>query len=245
MSMSISRLTVVPSCRLAVLFLGVPTLLTAQVGHDPSKSPYRDLKYSQFLSATAGYFGGAGGQIGIGPHHGTIFTLRHEFLADRPFSIALTGGYARLERFIADTSTVASRPQITGPVKQPVAFAEGTLQLNLTGGKTWHGIAPYIGTGIGLAFGSALASDSSGFKFGTKFYVAPTVGLRIFATPRLFLRLEARTMFWSLGYPAKFGTDFDGTGPLKPVLPNPTLKEWVTSGVYNIGIGYAFHRPFF
>jgi len=52
-------------------------------------------------------------------------------------------------------------------------------------------------------------------------------------------------MCWSLGYPEKFRSDFDGTGPLQPVLRNPTLKEWVTSPVYNIGIGYAFHRPFF
>ncbi|MEO8451639.1 MAG: hypothetical protein ABI647_17730 [Gemmatimonadota bacterium] len=242
--MSTGRLAVFPSWGLAILLFAIPVHLAAQVGHDPAKSPYRDLKYGQFVSFTAGYFNGEGGQIGVGPHDGKIFTLRHEFLADRPFSLAITAGYGDLKRIIADTSSVASRPQFRGPVKQSVMFAEGTFQLNLTGGKTWHSIAPYIGSGIGLAFASSIKSDSSGYKFSTKFYVAPTVGLRIFATPRLFIRLEARTYFWSLSYPATFRTDFDGSGPLQPVLTTPVSKEWVTSGVYNIGIGYAFHRPF-
>ena len=241
---SVRSISHFPALLAAVLALGSAGRLGAQVGHDPAKSPFSDLKYSQFLSFTAGYFGGAGGQIGLGPHHGSVFTLRHEFLADRAFSIALTGGYSRLERFLADTSTVLSRPKIRGPVKQSVSFAEASLQLNLAGGKTWHGFAPYVGTGIGLAFASAVPSDSSGYKFKTKFYVAPTIGVRVFATRRLFLRFEARTMFWSLTYPAQFRTDYDGTGPLQPVLTNPTLKEWVTSAVYNVGIGYAFHRPF-
>jgi hypothetical protein len=124
---------------IAVAFLGTAPL-AAQVGHDPATSPYRDLRYGQFLSGTAGYMFGGGGQLGIGPHGGTVFTLRHDFLADRPLTIGLAGGSATLDRNYADLAAT-SDPRILGPVQDRVMFGEGVLQLNFTGGKTWNGLA--------------------------------------------------------------------------------------------------------
>ena len=220
--------------------------LAAQVGHDPASSPYRELRYSQFVSATAGYMFGGGGQLGIGPHRGEYFTLRHEFLADRPISIALLGGYGLLQRNVADLLTTDPAQRVTGPVDDHVTFAEGVFQFNVTGGKTWHGLAPYVSAGLGLAFANKVPADSSGYKLGVKFYVAPAVGVRLFVTRRLFVRLEARTLFWNLSYPATYRTtDPDGFGPLEPILAGQQLKEWSPVPVLHAGLGFAFHRPFF
>lgn len=230
---------------LAAVFTAAAGLtdLSAQVGHDPARSPYRDLRYNQFLSASAGYMFGGGGQLGLGPHQGRVATLRHDFLADRTLSIGLMGGYARLERSYVDLQATTDR--LRGPEKHRVAFGEGVLQFNLTGGKTWNGLAPYLSAGVGLAFGERLEQDSSGYKFGTKFYVAPGVGVRVFLARRLFVRLEARTMFWNLSYPADYRTrDPDGFGPLTPLLSGP-LKEWSPVPMVHAGLGYAFRRPFF
>lgn len=218
----------------------------AQVGHDPARSPYQDLRYSQFVSATAGYMFGSGGQIGVGPHHGTYFTLRHEFLADRPLSIGLLAGYAQLQRNVAVLEATNPDQRITGPVDDNVTFAEGWLQFNLAGGKTWHGLAPYASAGLGLAFAQKVPSDTSGYKLGTKFYLAPAVGVRVFVTRRLFVRLEARSIFWNLSYPSTYRTlDPDGFGPLQPLLAGRQLKEWSPVPVLHAGLGFAFHRPFF
>ncbi len=217
---------------------------TAQVGHDPARSPYRDLVYGQFLSVSTGYLFGDGGKLGIGPHDGQVVTLRHDFLADRPLTIALGGGWARLQRSYADTAALVNR--IKGPVRHNVYWGEFIAQLNLTGGRTWHDLAPYANLGLGLAYAELLKQDSTGYQFGVRFFVAPGAGVRLFLSRRLFLRLEARAIFWNLSYPNGYQThDPDGFGPLLPLLSGQGLKEWSPVPLLHAGIGYAFHRPFF
>lgn len=227
---------------LALGLLAAPSL-PAQVGHDPAGSPYRDLRYNQFVSLTVGQVFGSGGQIGVAPHHGRVAFLRHDFLADRPLSISLGGGYAQLERKFALISAPTDR--LRGPVDNDVFFGEVVTQLNLTGGKTWHGLAPYVNLGLGFAFSEKLPADSSGFKFGNKLYLAPAVGVRVFLSRRLFVRLEAKSMFWSVVYPGSYLSDPDGAfGPEQPLL-TAELKEWISTPVLHAGLGFAFRRPFF
>ncbi|MGE0556288.1 MAG: hypothetical protein AB7R55_22905 [Gemmatimonadales bacterium] len=229
------------------LVFGGAGALVAQVGHDPASSPYRDLRYNQFLQVTAGYIGGAGGKLGLGPHDGRVFTFRHDFLADRALTIGLGGGYGQLDRSFVDLEATVEDQRILGPERHRVMFGEGVIQLNATGGKTWHGLAPYVSGALGLAFAQRVEADSSGYKFGTKFYFAPAIGVRAFVTRRLFIRLEARAMFWNLGYPASYQTtDPDGTlGPLSPILAGQGRKEWAPVPMLHAGLGFAFHRPFF
>jgi hypothetical protein len=218
--------------------------LGAQVGHDPARSPYRDLRYNQFLSATAGYMFGSGGRLGIGPHQGRAFGLRHDFLADKALSIAIGGGWATLDRNYADTSVLVNR--IKGPVQHDIYYGEFLAQLNLAGNRTWHNLAPYVNLGLGLAFSGKLQQDSTGYKFGTRFYVGPAAGVRVFLSRRLFVRLEAKAMFWNLSYPSIYRTqDPDGFGPILPILAGQSLKEWSPVPLLHAGLGYAFHRPFF
>ncbi|HET7379272.1 MAG TPA: hypothetical protein VFJ24_04445, partial [Gaiellales bacterium] len=39
----------------------IPTFLSAQAGHDPASSPYKDIRRGLTLRITAGYFGGSRG----------------------------------------------------------------------------------------------------------------------------------------------------------------------------------------
>lgn len=217
----------------------------AQVGHDPATSPYRDLRYGQFLSLSAGKAFGGGGVLGIGPHDGTVYWLRHDFLAHRPLSLSLGGGYGQLDRNYADIRTTTG-DRVVGPVRHNVYFTEGTLLLNLTGTKTWNHVAPYAGFGLGLSFAEKVLEDSSGYNYGTKFYLAPTAGVRLFVSRRLFVRVEARALFMNLSYPAAYrDNDPDGFGPLTPLLAGQPIKEWAPVPMLHVGLGYAFHRPFF
>ena len=61
---------------------------------------------------------------------------------------------------------VVLEDRVRGPVDQTVSFAELNLQFNLTGGKTWHRLAPFMGVGGGLTFPSGTAADTSGFELG-------------------------------------------------------------------------------
>ncbi|HEU5217954.1 MAG TPA: outer membrane beta-barrel protein [Gemmatimonadales bacterium] len=226
----------------ALLSVSVVSSARAQVGHDPAHSPYRTLRYGQFIGLNAGYFRGDGGQIGVAPHNGATVGLRYDFLGSGTISVGLAGSYARLERFIVDKNKPIETGK-TGPFTQNTTLLEGILQFNLTGGKTWHGLAPYVSAGIGLALAAKLPADTSGFKFRTKGALTPALGARVFITPRLFLRLEARSTFWQVSYPGVYRVP-PTSDPSKPPVVSGPGKEWVTSGWYTIGLSYAFHRPF-
>jgi hypothetical protein len=217
---------------------------SAQVGHPPGASPYRDIRKGHTFTVLGGYFSGGGGDFGIGPHSGSIFGARYDIRTASALQIGLGFAHAGLERFIVDPFvTLANRK--TGPVDQTVNFAELSLQMNVTGGKSWHRIAPFFGGNVGLAFATSTPGDTSQYKFGRKFYVAPALGTRLFITDRLHLRAEARAIFWKLNYP----TTFQQEPPLEPgngttsnaVIPPPgKLTEWTTSSWLQIGLGYSF-----
>jgi hypothetical protein len=216
---------------------------SAQVGHDPARSPYRSLRYGQFVGITGGYFNGDGGTLGLAPHHGATAGLRYEFLAAGTVTVGLSATFGDTERLIVHPHKPIETA-VTGPVKQSVTILEGIIQFNLTGGKSWHGLAPFLSAGIGMALGQSTPADTSGFKFKAKAMFTPGIGARLFLSERLFLRLEARSPFWQVSYPAAFRLP-PSTDPTKPpVLVGSSGKEWMTSGWYTIGLSYAFHRPF-
>ena len=231
-----------PRALIFAFLLISPRLAVAQVGHDPASSPYRTLRYGQFLGLTGGYIGGSGGSIGVAPHQGEVVGIRYEFLGTGTVTVGLEGAVARLQRNIVDAYKPIDTGR-TGPFDQNVTFAQLVLQFNLTGGKSWHGIAPFVSSGAGLAIVSKNAADTSGFKFRTKFALTPSLGARIFLSPRLVLRVEARSLFWQITYPDIYRRP-PVTDPTKNPVITGSIKEWTTPGWYQVGLSYAFHRPF-
>jgi len=228
---------------MTVALLLLPHPARAQVGHPPGASPYHDIPKGHMFTALYGQFGGSGGTFQIAPHDGAVYGFRYDIRTGSPVQAGL--GFARgsLTRLIVDPFVeVANR--VSGPVDQTVTFAEANLQLNLTGGKSWHRLAPFVGAGVGLTFPSGTAQDTSHFEFGRKIYLAPSAGVRVFLTNRIHLRGEARTTFWKLKYPNTFEIE----PPLEPgtpeqpnaVITDGVLSEWTTSSWLQLGLGYSF-----
>jgi len=201
------------------LALLAPGALLAQVGHPPGKSPYRDIRKGHTFTPFAAFFAGDGGRFGVAPHDGWVYGFRYDIRTGSTVQMGLLLGYGQLERLILD-SLVAGEESVTGTVNQGTTFVEADLQLNLTGGKTWNRLAPFMGAGIGLAWAEDTPADLGVFELGTKFYFAPHAGLRVFVTDRIHLRGDARLIFWKLDY--------------------PNSSEWDTSGWYQAGLGFGF-----
>ncbi len=218
-----------------------PAKAGAQVGHDPAQSPYRSLRYGQFVGVMGGYFNGSGGSIGAAPHHGPTLALRYDFLGAGTMTLGIAATVGRLNRFVIDPT----KPIETARTQTKVSLGmiEAILQFNVTGGKTWHGIAPFVSAGLGLLRTNSMGEDNTGFKFRTRFVITPAIGTRLFLSERFFLKLEARSPFWSVTYPATY-RETPASDPTKPPVLTTSLKEWVTSGWYTVGMSYAFHRPF-
>src|SRR5688572_9778678 len=173
--------------------LAVPNA-TAQVGHSPQSSPYRDIRKGHSFTVTAGYFKGDGGDFGIGPHSGAVFGVRYDIRTASTIQLGIGISRGNLERFIVNPFVILADRR-TGPVKQAVTFAELDLHFNVTGGKSWHRIAPYVAASGGVAFAERTPADVSGYHFGRKLYLAPGLGVRFFLSDRLHLRAEARATF--------------------------------------------------
>jgi hypothetical protein len=216
---------------------------SAQVGHPPHSSPYRDIRKGHTFTALGGYFSGNGGQFNIGPHDGAVFGVRYDIRTGGTVQLGLGVAHGRLERFIVNPFVLLANRR-SGPVKQSVTFVDLTIQFNLTGGKSWNRIAPFVAGAAGMALAGDTPADTSGFDFGRKFYLAPGAGVRIFLSDRLHLRAEAKATFWKLNYPATFerepveepGTEENPNA----VITDGKLNDWTTSFWLQAGLAYSF-----
>lgn len=214
-----------------------------QVGHSPGQSPYRDVRFGSSFTPLFGHLGGDGGEVRVGPHNGNTYGVRFGFRMSGFIEGGLSASYMDLERFIVDADdSVATR--VSGPVDQSVVLIEAALQFNLTGGKTWHNIQPFVTGGLGYAFSSSTGTDTSGFEFGKRFSISPGIGMRYFLGQRIQLRVEGRRHFWKLKYPASFfqepldepGTEDDPNA----VIPSGKDNEWASGWWLMGGIGFSF-----
>jgi len=227
---------------LASLALATPAL--AQVGHTPESSPYRDIRKGHTVTALYGHFGGNGGRFGIAPHDRPVYGLHYDLRSGSTIQVGLGVARGKLQRLIVNPFVELAN-RVSGPVDQTVTFAELNIQFNLTGGKTWHRLAPFVNVGTGVTFPTSTPADTSKFEFGKKIYLAPSAGFRVFLTDRLHLRGEARAVFWKLKYPSTFTAE----PPLEPgnppdhsnaVITDGNTSEWTSSSWLQVGLGYSF-----
>ncbi len=227
---------------LGVLLSSIPTVqLAAQVGHDPAHSPYRDIPLHSGPVLFVGHFGGDRGNVGAGVSNASTFGARYEIPAGRSLHFQFTGAYLRGDRFILDPRADSSSPaRRTGPVTSDLGLFEIGMQLRLSGNKTWHRLAPYVGTGLGLMFDVNSPGDTtkSGYQFGTKLTIAFASGLRWYPARHMMINVEARAHMLRLKYPLSFhGAAPDGSRvtPLDQTLSDWTLHPWIS-----LGIGWIF-----
>src|SRR5258705_2714610 len=130
----------------ALVWLGVVASwngVSAQVGHEPGQSPYRDVRRGAVAVITFGYLGGSRGSVGVGLSDGKTGGIRYEALFGA-IGASLGIAYGRTNRFVVDPfKDTLSRK--TGPVPNDVVLVDAGLQLVLTGRKTWRGFAPDVG----------------------------------------------------------------------------------------------------
>jgi len=224
--MALISLTVYPSTRLA-----------SQVGYDPAHSPYRDAPTGSGPVFYAGYFGGSRGRIPVGISDGNTWGVRYNF-AFGSASIDLGAAYGQTTRRIVDPF-VAIKNNTSGLIDDDVVLFDATLQMAITGPKTWHGFAPYLGASLGIASGSELAADTSGYKFGTKFTFAPVAGAKYYIGRRVSLSADFRAVFWRLGYPSQFKVpDKADNTPILGI--DAADNNWTVHPWISLGLGWNF-----
>ena len=188
-----------PSIALTLALALAPASVWAQTGHPPGSSPYRDIVPNKTVTLFGGYMFGTGGTIGVAPHDGSFGGIRFDVRVSSPISLALSFQYGGMQRNYVDLADTAGG-FIKGPIAQDVFMAEIGGQFNVTGKKSWHRLAPFMGVTLGIASANTSSVDHSGFKFGTRFEISPQWGTRIVLSNRIILRAEMRWIFWGVNY---------------------------------------------
>jgi opacity protein-like surface antigen len=232
------RRAIVPLHRIAAAAAVMSTAITAaaaaQVGHNPLHSPYHDLRVTHQFTFSGGYLGGGGGAAGIGPRDGPVEGLRYSLSLSAPLELT-AGVYAgQLTRYLVDpTAPVGQRD--AGTVTQSVFIADAGFNLRITGAKTWHGFVPYVGFSFGVASGSSVIEDNSGFSFHRPFQYGPHLGVRYYRGSSVSLWVEGWDPMWRLRYPLNF---FAGTTPvIDPSAHGQT--QWVHNPTLLVGLGIS------
>ena len=218
----------------------IPTVqLSAQVGHDPSNSPYRDVPVHPGPMLFFGHLGGDRGNAGSGMSNARTFGLRYELPAGRALIFQFTGVYLKGDRFVLNPyvdSTAALRK--TGPFESDLAMGEIGMQLRLSGGKSWRGLAPYVGMGLGLMFDAKEPKDTSDYRFGTKLTPALATGVRWYAGRHLQVNVDLRAQMWRLKYPVAYHLAAPDGSRILPLTR--TLQDWTLHPWLSVGVGWIF-----
>lgn len=227
---------------LGLLFAtALPAGALAQVGHDPTASPYRDLRIKHTLTFIGGHLGGGRGKARVGPSGGENLGLRYDIHVGGAATVFAGASFTAATRNLVDPD----EPEATryfGTADQDLLLLDGGFNLILTGRKTWRGFAPYLGAAMGAVIGSTVPEDSSGFAFETKFQAGPMIGVRYFVNRRFHFRLEARDVIWRLTYGSTRFFNDPLNAPGDPPVLDPRFNdntEWVHHSVLSFGIGWT------
>jgi hypothetical protein len=231
------------SVLIGVFLSNIPTVqLSAQVGHDPGSSPYRDVRLRPGPSFLVGEFNGSRGSADAAFSNARSASIRYELPAGKTLLVQFNGAYLDGDRFIINPGADSSSPnRKTGPYDASLVLVDMVLQLRLTGAKSWRGFAPYAGAGIGVAMESTAPPDtisSGAYKFGTKFTLTAATGLRWYPFRRLWLNGDARFVFWKESYPASFHSAAPDGSRVLPLIHD--LSEWIIHPWFSAGLGWSF-----
>jgi hypothetical protein len=241
--MAVTRASVAGVLLAAALSVTGAGRAAAQVGYEPSRSPFHDLTTHQALTFSVGYFGGNTAEPGVGWRHGTMYGGRFDTRLGGPIDLYLSIGLAGSSRLRINT-TLDSATRTTGPFKKTLIFADLGFVLNLTGAKTWHGLAPYLGIGAGEMFPTRSETDVGGYNAGANFTLVPMAGTRFFLGRSLSVRLEVRDYFFRYEWPLRYFSPYDqnNNAITPPILPSGSKdKQWVHNLGLTVGLAYGFN----
>lgn len=217
-----------------------PSILSAQtvVGHTPENSPFRDITESQRLTLFAGYFATQKDEFGATPRSGSGLGVRYDLPVAGPANF-----FARFERVdshrLAFDPSVAGTDRNLGEQRLGIYLFDLGFDLDLTGRRTWHGIMPAVGFGVGIA--SAPGSPPKDpYDFGTQFQLSAEAGLRYIPTNSWEITVYAAPTFYQNHYPvAYYGTPLGGT----PLLTTATARSGFRRNMsYTAGLSYPIFR---
>lgn len=211
----------------------------AQVGYPPAGSPFLDLDRKHEVTVYGGYFAPRKDPAGVAPQGGPMGGLLYEWRASGPVHIGGELMMVRSSRRTLDPARPNAERDL-GTKSQPLYAANAFVALSLTGGRTWNGLMPMIGAGLG-AITNTKSADVGGYRFGTRFAFPWGAGVRwVPGNGNLQLRADVKDWMYTIAYPQSYYTS---TAPNTPILtPTTRTSRWTHNFAATVGVSYIFAR---
>ncbi len=222
----------------------LPGSLRAQVGHDPAHSPFQDVTTRQTFTPFVGQFFGNRANAGVGAQAGPALGGRFSTALSGALELWATLSVINSRRNVIDPSQPTAT-RTTGPVDYRLVAGDIGIALKLTGSKTYHGFAPYVGAAFGVVTPTSSLTDPSGYRAGSNITFVPTIGTQLRIARAASLTVEARDYLMRYEWPASyFGPAFSGTAVLPAVLDPSTEKDKQMTHNFVLSAGLSLHFNF-
>lgn len=218
---------------------GLFLLVAAPASAQSIPSPYEYLERRQEIGPFVGQMSAGTGRFGYAPSGGLLYGGRYAIELSGPLSFEGLVAGTRTTREVVDPSRVEG-DRILGEVDTPIMLIDVGFRFTLTGRRSWHGLAPFIAAGGGLAIDMG---DKAGlderllpedvFDFGNSFVGTIGGGTRWFLTERIALRADGIFSLWKVDTPPGFSDpdrDFE----------NVSDGEWLAGTSYTLTLLYRW-----
>ena len=219
--------------------------LVAQVGHLPEHSPFRDVTTRQELTFSIGHFGGNEAKAGVGARAAQSLGFRFRSQLSGPLDLVFRTNYIGSRRLVIDPTKPDSIRR-TGVIDYGIIETDLGLTLTLTGAKTWHGLAPWLGFGFGVTFATHSRTDPGGYKAATNFSIVPAIGTSLLLNRQLGLEFEIRDNTIRYEWPLAYFFPKDAAGnALPPAVLDPlTTRDKQMTHNFTLSAGLSYHFTF-
>ena len=225
---------------LAAALLVATSAAGAQVGTTPGKSPFLDVEVRHEITFFGGYFSAKRDPAKVAPQSGPMGGVMYEWRASGPVHLGLSALGVSSKRLILDPTKPLSAREV-GTKSEPLLAADAFLAVSLTGERSWHHLMPMMGLGLGLVT-NMKAADPGGFRFGTRFALPVSAGVRwIPGVGGFQVRADVKDWMYTLKYPQGFYTAaVSGEAPI--AATGTAASRWTHNFAMTVGISYTFKR---
>ena len=222
----------------ALALVCVATASSAQVGHLPERSPYRDVETKQEFTFFGGRYQAGKESLGIAPRGGGLFGVRYQIHVGGPAFLMARWSHINTDRLAIDPTKIGAARQL-GKRNVSVNLYDLDLALNLTGEKSFHHIVPVVNLGAGIAScGCSVESDP--YTFGTPFAFTFGGGLKFVPGGRFQLTVDWNNYLYQLKYPTAYYVT--PTGGTPAVAGNQARSFWKNNRALTVGASLLFFR---
>ena len=212
----------------------------AQVGHEPAKSPFKDIEQRHDITVFGGYFSAKKDPAKVAPQSAPMGGLQYQWRASGPVHIGASIIGIGSKRTELDPAKVSSAREV-GTTTEPLYAADLFLALALTGERSWHDLMPMTGLGLGIIT-NFQGADVGGFRFGTRFAFPWSAGVRWIPGGGSFqLRADIKDWMYTIKYPQAYYLAPSSSDT--PILAAGTpTSRWTNNFALTVGGSIAFKR---